>query len=128
MHEEGEMLPFKLRDKGILVVRPQGAIEAGDFDRLARAIDPYIADHGSLSGLLIEAPSFPGWDFFAAVIEHFKFVRDHHRRIRRVAAVTDDSFLKVAPWIAAHFAHPEIKVFDGAEITSALVWLEGGNQ
>lgn len=123
------MIPFELlRDKGILVVKPQGVIETGDFDRLAQVIDPYIADHGSLSGLLIEAPSFPGWDSFAAVIEHFKFVRDHHRRIRRVAALTDDSFLKVAPRIAAHFAHPEIKVFGGAERASALAWLEGGNQ
>lgn len=121
------MISFDLlRDKGVLVVEPQGAIEAGDFDRVARTIDPYIAEHGSLAGLLIEAPSFPGWESFAAVIEHFKFVRDHHRKIGRVAAVTDDSFLKVAPRIAAHFAHPQIEVFGAAEKARALAWLEGG--
>jgi hypothetical protein len=81
-----------------------------------------------LSGLLIEAPSFPGWEDFAALIEHFRFVRDHHKKIHRVAAVTDNSFLKVAPRIAAHFAHPEIKVFGGAEKARALAWLAGGNQ
>ena len=29
------------------------------------------------------------------------------------------------PKIAEHFAHPEIKVFDGAESARALGWLEG---
>lgn len=120
------MISFDLlRDKGVLVIKPQGAIEAVDFDRLARAIDPYIADHGALSGLLIEAPSFPGWESFAALIEHFKFVRDHHRKIGRVAVVTDDSFLKVAPRIAAHFAHPQFEVFGAGEKARALAWLEG---
>ena len=123
------MISFELlRDKGILVVKPQDAIEAGDFNRLAQTVDSYIAEHDALAGLLIEAPFFPGWDSFAALIEHLKFVRDHHRKIRRVAAVTDSSFLKVAPRIAAHFAQPEIKVFGGSERARALAWLEGGNQ
>jgi hypothetical protein len=123
------MISFELlRDKGILVVEPQGPLEAADFRRLAEAVDPYLADQGTLSGLLIEAPSFPGWEDFAALIEHFRFVRDHHKKIRRVAAVTDSSFLKVGPRIAAHFAHPEIKVFGGAEKARALAWLAGGNQ
>jgi len=123
------MISFELlRDKSILVVEPHGALEAADFRRLAETVDPYLADQGTLSGLLIEAPSFPGWEDFAALIEHFRFVRDHHKKIRRVAAVTDSSFLKVGPRIAAHFAHPEIKVFGGAEKARALAWLEGGNQ
>jgi hypothetical protein len=114
------MISFELlREKSILIVRQQGALEAEDFRRLAQAVDPCIADKGMLCGLLIEAPSFPGWDSFAALIEHLRFVRDHHRNIRRV---------KVAPRIAAHFAHPEIKVFGDAEKARALGWLEGGNQ
>jgi hypothetical protein len=123
------MISFELlRDKGILVVSPQGALEVGDFHQLAQAVDPYVADQGMLSGLLIDAPSFPGWESFAALIEHLKFVRDHHRNIRRVAAVTDSSFLKFAPKIAAHFAHPEIKVFGNGERARAVAWLESGNQ
>jgi hypothetical protein len=37
-----------------------------------------------------------------------KFVYGHHRKIDRVAAVTDNAFLKIAPKIAEHFAHPEM--------------------
>ena len=76
------MISFELlSDKGILVVRPHGALEVGDFHALAQTVDPYIADKGPLSGLMIDAPSFPGWESFAALIEHLKFVRrDHHAR------------------------------------------------
>lgn len=120
------MIGFELlRDKGILIVRPSGPLAAGDFRELAATVDHYIAERGKLGGLLIEAASFPGWDSFAGLIEHFRFVRDHHRDIERVAAVTDDDFLKIAPRIAAHFAHPEIRVFPGSEKGQALVWLEG---
>ena len=92
---------------------------------MAATVDPYITERGQLDGLLIEAPSFPGWDSFGALVEHLRFVRDHHRNIERVAAVTDSGFLKVMPRIAEHFAHPEIKVFDSAEKARALDWLEG---
>jgi hypothetical protein len=114
-----------LHEKGILIVKPQGSLQADDFRRLAAAADPFIAEKGELAGLMIEAPSFPGWDSFAALIEHLKFVRDHHRKIRRVAAVTDSAFLKVMPKIAEHFAKPEIRVFDGGDKAGALRWLEG---
>jgi hypothetical protein len=119
------MLRFELmKDAGILVVEPRDALTAADFLAIARTIDPYIEEHGKLSGLLVDAPSFPGWDSFGALIQHLKFVRDHHRKIDRVAAVTDNEFLKIAPRIAEHFAHPEIRVFAGAERAQALVWLQ----
>jgi hypothetical protein len=123
------MLAFELlREKGILIVKLQDAIEPGDFDRLAQTVDTYIGDYGALPGLMIEASSFPGWESFTALIEHLKFERDHNRQIRRVAVVTDSSYLKVAPRIAAHFAQPEFEVFSSAERARALAWLEGGSQ
>ena len=119
------MLEFELdRDKGILIVHPRDPLEASDFQAIARVVDPHIAENGTLKGLLVEAPSFPGWDSFAAFLEHMKFVRDHHRRIERVAAVTDSEFLKIAPRIARHFADPEIRVFGSGERAHALAWLE----
>jgi hypothetical protein len=119
------MVRFELlKDAGILVVEPEGALSADDFHAIARAVDPYIEERGKLTGLLIAAPSFPGWDSFGALIQHLKFVRDHHRKIDRVAAVSDSQFLKIGPRIAAHFAHPEIRVFASGERAQALVWLQ----
>ena len=119
------MIRFELlRDAGVLVVQPESALSAEDFREISRLIDPYIREKGKLTGLLIEAASFPGWDSFGALIEHLKFVYDHHRNIDRVAAVTDAIFLKIAPKIAQHFAHPEIRVFASGERVKALEWLQ----
>jgi SpoIIAA-like len=118
------MMNFELlRDAGVLIVAPQGALSAEDFRAVSSTVDPYISEHGHLTGLLIEAPSFPGWDSLGALIEHMRFVRDHHRKIERVAAVTDSTILTMAPKIAKHFAHPEFKVFASGERASALAWL-----
>jgi len=89
-----------LRDEGILVVEPQGKLEAADFAALTREVDPYIEENGRLRGLLIQSESFPGWGDFGALISHLGFIRDHHRDIGRVAAVTDSTFLSIAPRIA----------------------------
>src|SRR5215469_1553984 len=106
------MIEFELlKNVGMLVVKPQGSLTADDFRAISRTVDPYIRENGKLTGLLIEAPSFPGWDSFGALIEHIRFVHDHHRKIDRVAAVTDSKILAIAPKIAEHFAHPEFKVF-----------------
>ena len=120
------MIRFELlKDAGVLVVEPREALSADDFQAIARTIDPWIAEHGKLTGLLVDAPSFPGWASFGALVEHLKFVRDHHRMIDRVAAVTDSGFLSIAPKIADHFAHPEIRVFPSTERAQALAWLQG---
>ena len=124
------MIRFELlRDAGVLVVEPKSALSAEDFREISRSIDHYIREKGKLTGLLIEAASFPGWDSFGALIEHLKFVHDQHRNIDRVAVVTDAAFLKIAPTIAQHFAHPEIRVFasgedDGARMAASLTLSE----
>ena len=121
------MIRFELfKNEGVLVVQPNGALSADDFHEISRTIDPYIRESGKLNGLLIEAPSFPGWESFGALIEHLKFAYDHHRNIDRVAALTDSTFLKIAPRIAQHFAHPDIKVFPSGQRMTALVWLQTG--
>ena len=77
-----------------------------------------------LTGLLVDAPFIPGWTSLGALIERLKFVRDYHRRIDRIAAVS--GFLSIAPKIADHFAHPEIRVFPSTERAQALGWLQPG--
>jgi stage II sporulation SpoAA-like protein len=115
-----------LRDRGILVLKPEGALRAEDFAALAGTIDPYVEQNGILNGLMIEAASFPGWENFAALLSHLRFVRDHHRQIRRVAVVTDSPLLGAAPKIASHFVSAQLRTFDVTSRAAALAWLEAG--
>jgi hypothetical protein len=113
-------------DRGILILKPEGALRAEDFTALAGIVDPYIELHGELKGLVIDAPSFPGWENFAALLSHLRFVRDHHRQIRRIAVVSDNTLLATAPKIASHFVSAQVRAFDANARAAALAWVEGG--
>lgn len=118
------MIHFELlRDQGILILEPRAALTSADFAALAASVDPWIEEHGDLRGLVIEAPSFPGWDDFAALVSHMKFVRDHHQRVRRVAVVSDSAVLTAVPKIAAHFVSAEVRTFEAGRRAEALAWI-----
>jgi hypothetical protein len=123
------MLRFDLlRDRGILVLRPEGSLRREDFTALAAAVDPFLEESGELRGVLVDAPSFPGWADFAALVSHVRFVRDHHQRVRRIALVTDSPVLSVAPAIARHFLSAEVRRFEPGSRADALAWIDSGVQ
>ena len=112
-----------LQKEGILLLRPQGPLHAGDFESVTKLVDPYIEQAGGLKGVMIEAASFPGWDSFAALVSHLRFVRDHHRFITKVAAVSDSAVLSIVPHIVKHFVKAELRHFNATEREAALSWL-----
>jgi hypothetical protein len=121
------MIHFELlRDRNILIITPDGPLEETDFARLSQEVDPFIASKGKLAGAMVYAKSFPGWESFGSFVSHLRFVADHHRKIERIAAVTDSGFLKIMPRIADHFVQAKIRHFDFEERDQALAWLETG--
>ena len=113
-----------LHNESILIVSPEAPLEADDFTELNRAIDPYLEEVGKLHGLMIYTESFPGWDNFAAFLSHVKFIKNHHQKIEKVAAVTDSGFLAITPRVASHFVQAEIRHFAWSEKDAALDWLK----
>ena len=107
----------------ILHVRPKSALEQDDFVQLAKTVDPYIEKTGNLAGLIIEAPGFPGWDSLGAMAAHFRFVRDHHKRIRKIGLVTDSALGDVAQRLASHFVSAEIRHFAAGDLEAAKRWV-----
>ena len=104
-----------------------GTVPSYFMKQIAQEVDPYIAANGKLHGMLIDAPAFPGWKDFAALVAHLRFVKDHHRRIERIAAVSDSSFLTIAPKIASHFVQAEVRHFAHSQMDEALAWLRQSN-
>lgn len=111
--------------RSILHVRPNAALSAGDFAALAGVVDPHIETVGDLAGLVIEVPSFPGWENLGALAAHMRFVRDHHRHIRKIAVVTDSPLGRVAEQLAAHFVAAQIRHFPAGRAESATAWILG---
>ncbi len=113
------------KTSGLLTLEPKGPLTVDDFQALAAEVDGYLASHLTLTGILLIVEHVPGWESFAALVQHLKFARDHHKRVSRVAVLTDNSLLKIAPEIAAHFAHPEFRVFASGDRVGAVNWLKG---
>lgn len=111
------------RDDGILVLMPDGPLEAADFETLAAHVDAYLAQNHMLHGVMIKAPSFPGWKDFAALLAHLKFLKNHHRKIEKVAVVADGGFASVMPRMAGHFIEAEVRHFDPGSEEAAWDWL-----
>ena len=84
---------------------------------------PYIEKEGELRGLLIQSETFPGWRDFGSLISHLSFVRNHHKHIKKVAAVTDSAFAAIAPTVASHFVSADVRHFAFADRDAAMTWL-----
>lgn len=112
-----------LTEPGVLVLEPRGELEAGDFERLSAAVDPYLESGAGLRGLMIVAKHFPGWDDFAALTSHMRFVKDHQKKIRRIAIVSSDRLLSVVPRVASKFLSAEVRSFPTDERDQALLWV-----
>ncbi|MEJ2033410.1 MAG: STAS/SEC14 domain-containing protein [Deltaproteobacteria bacterium] len=118
------MIEYTLdKERSVLHVRPTGRLRESDFDTLAQADDPYIEQTGGLSGLIIEAARFPGREDLGAAVRHFRFVREHHRKIRKVAVVTDSLLGDAVEHIASHFVGAKIKRFPAGAYETAKTWI-----
>ena len=107
----------------ILHAKVTGPLEQGDFAQLAKTVDPHIEQTGGLAGIVIEAPTFRGWESLGAMAAHFRFVRDHHKDIKKIAVVTDSAMGTVAERLASHFVSAEIKRFPAGQVDAAKQWI-----
>jgi len=114
-----------LPEKGVIVVEVKNALTAQDFDALALTADPWIETHGGLAGLVIHARAFPGWENLGSLVRHVQFVRDHHRKTKRIALATDGTLAGLAPRIGEHFVHAEVKTFGYGQVDAAASWAAG---
>jgi hypothetical protein len=119
------MLNHKLLSpEGILILEPASPLEAADFEALGSEIDPYIAEHGKLPGLMIHAKAFPGWTNLEAFLAHIRFIEGHLQKVQKLAIVSDNHILTEVPKIFAHLVHAEVRHFAESEYAAALQWLK----
>jgi hypothetical protein len=105
------------------LIEPQGPLTKEDFAAIASQVDPIIECQGQLDGLIIKTRTFPGWESLGDVIEHFRFVRNHHHAIDKVALVTDAKVAEIFPAIVNHFVKAEVRHFDFDDYDAAVAWI-----
>jgi hypothetical protein len=109
-------------DARVLVLEPSGPLSAEDFEGIASVVDPWVAEHGTLRGLVVHLREFPGWESVGGFIRHVQFIRERHLSVRRVALATDGRVARLAPRIAERFVKAEFKHFAYVDLPDAIVW------
>lgn len=109
-------------DGNIIEVRPEGKLRSGDFMSIAPKVDEIIQHHGKIR-LIIDGRAFHGWENVSAAEEHFNFIRDHHRKVEKVAAVAPYDWIIWLASITNVFVEAEIKTFSLDELGSAREWI-----
>ena len=71
---------------------------------------------------MIHAREFPGWENLGAFLRHVRFLRDHHRKVKKIALAVDSKLANLAPKIAEHFVQAEVKSFAYDELDRAIAW------
>ena len=107
---------------GIVVVEITEPLRAQDFDALAHTVDSWLESHDALHGVVLHARAFPGWENLGGLLGHIRFVRDHHRLVARVALAVDGTLAALAPRVAEHFVHAEIRAFGYDDLDDATTW------
>lgn len=114
-----------LPDKGVLVLEPTGPLSAEDFEALALTVDPWVESEGRLRGVVIHARRFPGWENLGALWSHLRFVREHHRKLERVAVAANGAMAELGPTLAKLIG-AEARHFDYDQFDEALAWASSG--
>ena len=119
------MLDYSImKPEGILILKPNAPLNKDDFEGLSAVVDSYLSDHAKLHGVLIHTRGFPGWENFSGFTAHLHFVREHHKKIERVAIVTNSQIAGIAESLGTHFTSAEIRHFPFSDNVKALEWLE----
>ena len=109
--------------RSILFLRPTAALQKEDFAALGKTVDPHIEAKGSLAGIVLDIQAFPGWESLGAMAAHFKFVREHHRKVKKIALVTDAKVGALGEKLASHFVAATIKHFPAGQVAAAEKWI-----
>lgn len=119
------MLDYSIiQPEGVLVIKPHGPLSKEDFAGLSSVVDAYLAEHAKLHGVLVRSKEFPGWEDFGSFTAHMHFAREHHKKVERIAIVTDSHFAVIAEMLGKHFTSAEVRHFPFPEEVKALRWLE----
>jgi hypothetical protein len=106
----------------VVALTPEGALTEEDFARVAEAIDNRINERDAVPNILVHVHGIPHWANVSAMNKHFRFVKEHHRLVKKIAIVGDVGALAVLPPLIDHFVHAKVRHFPEEKIEAAREW------
>lgn len=111
-----------LPDAGVAVVEASGPTGVADVESLATVVDGWLAEHPTLQGVVVHAPSVPSWENVSGMTHHLRFVIAHHRRIEKLALAVDGQAAAIGAAVAGRVLHAEVRRFPFTDVDAAIAW------
>lgn len=108
--------------KSMVVVEIRNKLSVADFKKLSNIIDPWIERNLQLKSIVIHVKKFPFWKNLDGMIAHFSFIKNHHKKIGKIAISADGILPHIAPKLAKYFIKAEIKEFSYSDLERAKEW------
>lgn len=99
-----------------------GDVTEDEYKQAASELRDELARHGKIR-LLFRLKDFSLSNFFTALDERFRFVREHSDDIERVAIVTDDTGAEMLAKVSKAVGPVEMETYSSDEEPKAWAWL-----
>ena len=116
------MITVELLGDNAIKVQPSGKVDETDIRKIGNEADRLIKKHGSIK-VLVDASDFDGWADMDTAKKHFRFVREHHQKVERIALIAGHEWQHWLAGVMSAFVHPEIRIFDKGDASAAADWL-----
>jgi hypothetical protein len=116
------MIKTELISANVLKMIAPHKLQAGDFLELAPEVDSLIAKSSKIR-LLIDASNLDGWANAEAAEKHMQFVKEHQKRVERIAIIVQHEWQHWFVAVVRTFLHPQIKAFDKVHEAEAMQWI-----
>ena len=112
------------KEEAIVTLEVEEPVRDQDIDTAVRIIDPFIEVRGTLTGVMVHADTISTWKDFVAALERLKLVKNAHKKVKRVAFVTDTPPQQAEMrQVASRFGDAEVKHFPADARKEAKAWL-----
>jgi hypothetical protein len=112
-----------LSPKVLKIIAPE-KLKANDFRQIVPEVSSLISQYGNIR-LLIDATGFNGWESMEAFENHAGFLKNHEKKIERVAVITGHEWQHWLIGAVRIFLHPEVRAFNKGHESEALKWIAG---
>jgi SpoIIAA-like len=118
------MIKTEIISANALKITAPDKLKGDDFRQIAPQVDSLIRQHGQIR-LLIDASGFNGWENIAAFEHHAGFIKNHQRKVERIAVIAAHEWQHWLIGALRIFLHPQVRAYDKNHEREALKWIVG---